>query len=256
MASPGPRVSSRKEGEVVTVTLDGPGRKNAMANDDWRVLTDVIRNIDVEVDRVVVIQGANHDFCAGADLGDGGGVPLSRLTTLNDACLAIHRLPVPTIAKVDGDAIGAGFNLALACDFIVATDRSRFSQIFGRRGLSVDFGGSWILPRLIGLHAAKELVLLGDIIDAASAKRMGLLRSVVQPAELDATVANLVGRLKAVAPVATRLSKQLLNDSFHSSLESSLAAEGLAQSLNLSMDDAKEAAAAFFEKRDPHFRGN
>lgn len=248
-------VQVTRQAGIVTITLDRAGRKNAMTDCGWRAITNAARDIDVSTDRVVVIQGAHGDFCAGADLGDESSTPLERLSTLNAACLAVHHIPCPTIAKIDGDAIGAGLNLALACDFVLATERSRFSEIFVRRGLSVDFGGSWVLPRLVGLHAAKELVLLGEIIDAATARDIGLVRTVVPSDRLDAAADDIIQRLGGVAPVAIRLSKQLLNESFQSTLESSLAAEGLAQSLNLTMHDAGEAAAAFFEKRPAVFTG-
>ena len=121
---------------------------------------------------------------------------------VGDVCLALHHLPQPTIAKVNGIAVGAGLNLALGCDLIVASTEARFSEIFARRGLSVDFGGSWVLPRLIGMHRAKELVFLADIIDAAEAERLGLVNKVVAPGELDAAVADWAGRLADGPPIA------------------------------------------------------
>jgi 2-(1,2-epoxy-1,2-dihydrophenyl)acetyl-CoA isomerase len=178
------------------------------------------------------------------------------MTEVNEACLALHRLPVPTIARVDGVAVGAGMNLALACDFVLASARARFSEIFVRRGLSVDFGGSWVLPRLVGLHRAKELVLLGDIIDAATAHEWGLVREVVEVDALDAAVAALAGRLAAGPPIAMRQSKRMLIDSFEASLERALEDEARSQQINFATADTVEAGAAFLEKRDPVFRGH
>ncbi len=116
---------------------------------------------------------------------------------VNEACLAVHRMRVPVICRVDGYAVGAGMNLALADDFVIASDRARFAQIFVKRGLSVDFGGSWLLPRLVGLHRAKEMVLLGEMIDAAALHGLGIVRQVVPPEELDAAVAVLAEQLAA-----------------------------------------------------------
>ena len=114
---------------------------------------------------------------------------------VGDVALALHRLPKPTIAKVRGVAVGAGCNMALGCDLVVASDNARFSEIFARRGLSIDFGGSWVLPRIVGMHRAKELALFADIIDAAEAERIGLVNRVVPDAEIDAFVDDWAARL-------------------------------------------------------------
>src|SRR4029078_8767617 len=129
--------------------------------------------------RVVVITGAGGEFCAGADLWEAPSATprhgLASMRHVGDVALALHRLPQPTIAKVRGVAVGAGCNLALGCDLVVASTNARFSESFARAGLSVDFGGSWVLPRRIGLHRAKELAFFADIIDATEADRIGLV---------------------------------------------------------------------------------
>jgi len=207
---------------------------------------------------VLVVPGAGEDFCAGADLSgnrDQRRPPMVDMAEVNTACIALHRLPIPTVARVDGVAVGAGMNLALGCDFVVASTRARFSEIFVRRGLSVDFGGSWLLPRLVGLHRAKELVLLGDMLGAEQARDWGLVREVVAPEELDAAVERLTGRLLAGPPVAMRQSKRMLNDSFEASLERALEDEARSQQINFATEDTREAGRAFLEKRDPVFRG-
>jgi enoyl-CoA hydratase/carnithine racemase len=203
-----------------------------------------------------VVTGSGSDFCAGADLSQPSTKhELLNMPEINQACLALHRVRVPTIARVDGYAVGAGMNLALACDFVVASDRAKFAQLFVKRGLSVDFGGSWLLPRLVGLHRAKELALLGETVEAIELHAMGIVREIVPPERLDEAVAELAARLVAAPPVAVAQSKRLLNDSFEASLELALESEARAQAVNTSMDDAREAAAAFFEKRPPVFRG-
>ena len=148
---------------------------------------------------------------------------------VGDVALALHRLPQPTIAKVNSVAVGAGCNLALGCDLIVASDEARFSEIFARRGLSIDFGGSWLVPRLIGLHKAKELALFADIISAKEAEAMGLVNRVVPAGQLDAFVADWAHRLAQGPPIALAQTKRLLNDSFDVTLDEALEREGWAR---------------------------
>ena len=253
-----PPVSLTRDGDVTTLTLSNPRRKNAMTPLAWRMLREALVEVGRSEARVLVVTGEGTDFCAGADLSaraDRPPRPMASMAEVNDACLALHRLPVPTVARVDGVAVGAGMNLALGCDFVVASDRARFSEIFVRRGMSVDFGGSWLLPRLVGLRRAKELVLLGDIIGAAEALEAGLVREVVAPEDLDATVAALAARLAAGAPVAMRQSKRMLTDSFEAGLERALEDEARSQEINFGTDDLTEAVAAFHDKRDPRFTG-
>ncbi len=174
---------------------------------------------------------------------------------ISEIATALHRIPQPTIAKVRGIAAGAGLNMALLCDLVVASDNARFSEIFARRGLTLDFGGSWILPRRVGLHRAKELALFADIIDAAEADRIGLVNRVVPDAELDDFVAGWAQRLAASAPIAISQSKRLLNNSLGVTLEQALDDEGSTQTINFTTADTAEAVRAFLEKREPTFRG-
>src|SRR5699024_9643485 len=153
--------------------------------------------------RVVVLTGDGSDFCSGADLAAGGDAHwLARMRYVNQAALALHDIPQPTIARVDGVAVGAGFSLALGCDLLLASERARFSEIFARRGLSLDLGSSWLLPRRIGLQRAKELSLLAPIIDAEEAERIGLVNRVVPVEELDALVAEWAADLASGPPIA------------------------------------------------------
>jgi enoyl-CoA hydratase/carnithine racemase len=246
-----------RAGAVATLTLVNPRRKNAMSMAGWRALHAALREVAAGDARVLVVTGADGEFCAGADLAAGseGRPPMVDMAEVGEACLALHRLPIPTIARVDGVAVGAGMNLALGCDFVIASSRARFSEIFVKRALSVDFGGSWILPRLVGLHRAKELVLLGDVLDAEQARAWGLVREVVPPEELDGAVARLAERLLAGPPVAMRQSKRMLNDSFEATLERALEDEARSQQINFATEDTEEAGQAFLAKRDPVFRG-
>jgi 2-(1,2-epoxy-1,2-dihydrophenyl)acetyl-CoA isomerase len=247
-----------RSGGAVTITLDRPAKKNAINGAMWDELSSVVGEIARRsADRVVVFTGAGGDFCSGADLSEPseGGHHLARLRRVGDLCLAIARLPQPTIAKVRGVAVGAGLNLALVCDLVVAAEGSRFSEIFAKRGLSLDFGGSWILPRLIGMHRAKELALLAPIIGAAEAAEIGLVNRVLPDADLDAFVDGWVAELVAGPPIALAMTKRMLNNSFNVTLEAALDDEGVSQTVNLGTADNREAIAAFLGKRAPKFEG-
>ncbi len=244
---------------VVTLTLNRPRVKNAIPASMWESLRAIFQEVSQrESDRVLVITGAGGAFCAGAELGPGMGTdhhPLTAMKSVNEAALALHDVPKPTIAKVDGIAVGAGMNLALGCDLIVAGESARFSQIFARRGLSLDFGGSWLLPRLIGLHRAKELALFGDIVSAAEAERLGVVNRVVPDDQLDAFVTDWANRLAQGPPIALRMTKRMLNNAFSSSLAEALDWEALSQTVNFGSADTVEGVAAFVQKRPPVFRG-
>ena len=249
-----------RAGGVVTITLNRPEKKNAINDVMWNELLETFRTIsgNTEKDRVVVITGAGGAFCSGADISGGAARTehgLVHMRHVADVCLALHAVPQPVMAKVGGVAAGAGLNLALGCDLVVASDEARFSEIFARRGLSVDFGGSWVLPRLVGMHKAKELVLLADIIDAKEAQDLGLVNRVVPAAQLDAFVDDWAARLASGPPVALSMSKRLLNQSSAVSLAQALEAEAQAQNVNFGTQDMTEAMSAFVEKREPRFLG-
>lgn len=242
---------------VRTLTLNRPHRRNAIDGPLWHELADALRAINHDdAVRAAVLTGAGGAFCSGADIGTGEDVhPRYKLQRLTDVALALHELSVPTVAKVTGAAVGAGWNLALGCDLVVATPESRFSQIFAKRGLSVDLGGSWLLPRLVGLQQAKRLVLLADTIDAAEAHALGLVTWVTPADEIDAFVDELTGRLAAGPPFALAQSKALLNDGATATMAQALANEARAQPGNFATRDAGEAYAAFAAKRQTEFTG-
>ncbi len=246
---------------IATVTLNRPHRKNAVTGDMWAQLAETFRSLAADADiRCVVITGAGGEFCSGADLAarEGSGRPVHQLAAMrsvNDAALALHRMPQPTIAKVRGVAVGAGCNMALGCDLVVASENARFSEIFAKGGLSVDFGGTWLLPRRVGLHRAKELALFGDIISAADASEMGLVNRVLPDSELDAFVDGWARRLAAGPPIALALTKRMLNNAMNVTMEEALDDEGASQTVNFGTKDTIEAMLAFNEKREPKFKG-
>jgi 2-(1,2-epoxy-1,2-dihydrophenyl)acetyl-CoA isomerase len=241
-----------------TVVLDRRERKNAMRDDDWRQLAKLLRSLEGNAQvRVVVVTGAGGNFCAGADLVVGAEEisPLKRVGLASEVAGALHSLPQPTIAKVGGVAVGAGCNLALGCDFVVASEEARFAQVFVRRGLGLDAGGAWLLPRLVGLRRAKEIALLGDMISATEAYEYGLINRVVGVDDLDAAVDDLATRLAAGPPIAMAAIKRTLHESVGPAIGTSLALEEYSQGFNLVTEDFHEAVGAFVDRRQPTFKG-
>ncbi len=242
---------------VRTLTLNRPHRKNAIDPELWIALRDALdaAGHDRGV-RALVITGAGGSFCSGADISVPEDIhPKYKLQRLTDVALALHELEIPTVAKVTGVAVGAGWNLALGCDLVVATPESTFCQIFSKRGLSIDLGGSWLLPKLVGLQQAKRLTLLAETIDAAEAQALNLVTWVVSAAEIDAFVDDLADRLAAGPPVALAASKALLNEGADRTLRDALANEARAQVGNFATADARAAYAAFAQRREPSFTG-
>lgn len=249
---------------VRTLTIDRPERKNAIPPGGWRQLQDAFADFQASDNRVLIITGAGSEFCSGADLtpdpDDWAALQTvagryERMQIVGAAAHALHRLPKPTIAAVDGIAAGAGLSLALGCDVVVATTRARFSALFVRRGLVVDFGGTWLLPRTIGLLRAKELALSGRTVSAGEAFEMGMATRIVDAAELQATARAVAESFLAGGPAAQAMIKAGLNQYARMSFGEGLDYEAHTQSICLGSEDAAEGIGAFFEKRAPVFKG-
>jgi len=250
-------VRAEVAGAIGTVVLDRPGRKNALGLADWDALREICESLgrDPAV-RVVVVKGAGGDFSAGADLSAPwpAEVPASEaMRRIAQAALSLWHLPKPTIARVEGVAYGAGLNLALACDLAVVAVDARLSEVFVRRGLAVDFGGSWLLPRLVGMAKAKRLALLGSEVRGRDAAEMGLVTEAVPASELDLVVERWVGELSGTSRLALALTKQLLQDGATATFQAALDAECRAQVEAIGGPDANEALSAFLEHRPPRF---
>jgi 2-(1,2-epoxy-1,2-dihydrophenyl)acetyl-CoA isomerase len=246
---------------VVTVTLDRPGTKNACSMSMWLAIRDAFREIAATDARAVVLTGANGDFCSGADVvtSSGGegfqGSHLTAMRLIGESVQAVHGCPIPVVVKVDGVSVGAGFGLALAGDVLYCSDRARFSAIFAKRGLSLDYGTSWFLAQRIGIHKAKELALTAEMMDAARAASLGFVNAVHPAAELDARVAEIVERIASGPPLALSMTKRMLDNAAGSSLAHAIETEAIAQNVNLGSKDMAEAFLAFREKRTPRFTG-
>jgi len=249
---------------VAWITLNRPDARNAvnaeMREEIIAVLTDARTNPAV---RALVLTGAGKGFCTGADLsgprgqgptGPGAGREVMR-TSSQRLIRTLWELEKPVVAAVNGVAAGLGSHLAFACDLVIASEEARFIEIFVRRGLAIDAGGAFLLPRLLGLSRAKELVFFGDDLPAPEAHRLGLVNRVVPAGELAAAAAEWAERLAQGPTFALGMSKRLLNRSLESSLETCLEEEALAQSLVTQSEDTKEGIRAFVEKRPPRFTG-
>lgn len=254
-------VSTRDRGRIRFLTMAAPGTKNAIPRSGWIELAEAFEAFEASDQRALVVTGADGDFSAGADLSadfSGFGTAAANMRYMelpNRAALALHRISKPTVAAVDGVAVGAGMNLALGCDIVIATERARFAEIFANRGLTLDFGGTWLLPRLVGLARAREIALTGRMVGAEEALTIGLVVQTVGHEELEEAAERIAATLASGAPLAQRYIKVALDRSSAMTFEQALAFEGQAQATLLGSEDLFEGAAAFFQKRPPEFKG-
>src|SRR5438132_672180 len=249
---------------IGTITLNRPERLNAITFEVYHELTDFFAKLrdDKEV-RVVVITGAGRAFCSGGDVIDiigelqgrdaGGLLEFTRLT-----CKLIHNmraLPKPIIASLNGTVAGAGACIALASDIRLAAELAKIAFIFVKVGLAgTDMGATYLLPRVVGLAKATELLMTGDFVDAAEAEKIGLYNRVVPRAELERTTREFAEKLASGPALGIAKTKEMLNRELHMSFESALEAEAVAQALCMQTPDFKEAHAAFIEKLPARFK--
>jgi len=249
---------------VATVTLNRPERLNALTFDVYAELRDGFDALGDDDDvRAIVLTGAGRGFCSGGDVDDIIGALLDRsqdelveFTRLTcELIWAIRQCPKPVVAAVNGVAAGAGAVIAAACDIRIAASSATFAFLFTRVGLSgADMGAAWLLPRLVGLGRASELLLTGDSIDAAEAHRIGLANSVVEAGVLLPTAQALAARLAEGPAAALADTKQALNEEASLTLDEALDVEAARQAVLMQGPDFREAHAAFRERRGPRFR--
>jgi len=249
---------------IATITLNRPERLNAITFEVYRELTDFFATLrDEKSVRVVVITGAGRAFCSGGDVvdiigelqgrGAEGLLDFTRLT-----CELIHNmraLAKPIIASLNGTVAGAGACIALASDIRLAAEHAKIAFIFVKVGLAgTDMGATYLLPRVVGLSKATELLMTGDFISAEEAERIGLYNRVVPRERLEAATLELAEKLAAGPALGLAKTKEMLNREMHMGFESALEAEAVAQALCMQTPDFKEAHAAFIEKREATFK--
>jgi enoyl-CoA hydratase len=260
----GPLRVDRREAGVVVLTLDLPDRRNAMTAELTTAWQATIAELASDADaRCVVVTGAGSAFCAGGDVGwigadaDASVAALrARMMPFYRAWLGIRELEIPTVAAVNGPAIGAGLCLALACDLRYATPTAKFSAPFTTLGMHAGMAATWLLPEAVGIPAARELLFTGRAVAGDEAVHLGLVNRIL-PAEgfLDAVLEVATG-IASTAPVATRLTKVALARGGHADFDAALQWEGLAQPITLATDDLQEGLAAARERRPPRFTGH
>ncbi len=253
------------DGGVATITMNRPDALNALSMQLTRDLAAAIRQAAADGARCVVLAANGRAFCAGGDLremktlGDSEGRPEAFLEEPLGALHAVVRLiretPVPFVAAVNGVCAGAGTNIALACDIVIAADDATFREAFVRIGLSPDCGGTFFLPRAVGEKVAAELFMTGDAVDADRAAQIGMINRVVPAGDLAGEASAMAAKLAAGPTGALGRIKRMLNASASNTLEQQLALEHECQVESGRSADFREGVAAFFDKRAPSFTG-
>jgi 2-(1,2-epoxy-1,2-dihydrophenyl)acetyl-CoA isomerase len=252
---------------VMTITLNRPEAANAVRPEDRNALISLLADADAdEKVRVVVLRANGKHFCSGADVGSLAErrakgekrvlEPIKRIMNGAQKLVAcVLDCNKPVIAAVQGAATGLGAHLVYASDLVIATEDAYFAESFVKRGLVVDGGGCYLLPRRIGMQKAKEMAFFGERLSAAEALTLGLVNRVVSTVELDSTVADFAGRLAGAPTSAIAFTKRLLNDSPDTDRSGAFVAEAMAQELQSYAHDSKEGVQAFMEKRPTEFTG-
>jgi 2-(1,2-epoxy-1,2-dihydrophenyl)acetyl-CoA isomerase len=256
----------RLAGEVLRIIIDRPASRNAMDDPMIAAMAASIREAGQdEAVRVVAIAASGANFCAGADLVSKnapterrprvGSIQRRLPATANQLIPVLLTTQTPVVCTVQGWAAGLGFHLALAADFCVAATDAQFWEPFLQRGFTPDSGGSWLIPRLVGLARARELLLLGRRLSGTEAEAWGLIHRAVPADELAVATEELIALLASAPTVAVGLTKWLLHSVAGQDLDRHLQDEALALELSSRSEDFREGLSAFRDKRDPSFRG-
>ena len=252
----------KKEEGFATVTMNRPEKLNAVNEELTRELGDAFLEVggDEKI-KAVILTGTGRAFCSGADLSSPDFTPKNSAAALalgnlaTRMLLAIHNMPKPVIAAVNGPAVGGGCNLALACDVIIASDKAKFMEPYVLRAAHPDFGAIYFLPRMVGLAKAFDLIYSGRMIDAQEAERIGMISRVVPADQLEKVTREMAQNLAKCSSLVISMTKASLNQSLSMDLPTTLNYEAANQSIVFLSEDFKEAMKAFVEKREPKFKG-
>ena len=253
----------KKEG-IGILTLNRPERLNAFNEKMEAEFVQAIQEVSLDDEvRVLVVTGAGKAFCAGADVGRMSGESKPKgaeewrrgFRNIQGIILGLQRLEKPTLAMVNGAAVGGGFDLACACDLRTGSEYARFMVAFTRIGLFPGWGGTWLYARIIGIPKAAELLFTGDFLEAKEAERLGLLNKLVPASELEKETMSLARRIASGPPIALRLAKMQLYKGLGMDLETAMQMAAACETITLTSQDHKEGVAAFQEKRPPKYKG-
>ncbi|MDO8671059.1 MAG: enoyl-CoA hydratase [Dehalococcoidia bacterium] len=260
-----------KNDGVGVITLNRPDRLNAFTTNMFHDLPEALTGMAIDpLVRVLILTGSGRAFCAGADLAEGiiakstdetaGRGQAANLAAymreLQTLIYIIRRMGKPVIGAINGDAVGAGFSLALACDMRIVSAKARFGMVFSRIGLVPDLGGAYFLTHMVGTAKACELIMTGDVFDAAEAYRLGLVNKIVPPEELMSAALELAHKLAEGAPIATALAKDMIYKEANMDIAEALDYEATMQAMAMQTADHLEGVKAFKEKRKPVFQGS
>lgn len=253
------------DGRIATITLNRPENRNSMTPDVMERFRACVARARAEAGlRCVVITGSGRSFCAGADFrsaagslaGEAGALPHERAFATYAPFLDVLDVEVPTIAAMNGHAIGGGLGLALVCDLRVACREARYGANFARLGFHSGMAISYLLPRIVGVPAAADLLFTGRIVGGAEAAALGLVHEAVPAAEVAAAARRRAEAVAACAPLAVRAMKQSLYRGLDWDPRSAARAEAFVQAATLATEDAREGIRALLEKREPRFEGH
>ncbi len=256
----------KKEDHIATLALNRPERLNSINAKMMEELPLALHRIAQDKDvRVLILTGAGRAFCAGGDISQpadssGFGTTVQEIShgllhVYKGTTLQLFNMEIPTIAMVNGVATGWGFDLALACDLRIGSDKARFRVSFTAVGLTPATGGVWLMPRVMGLPKAAELIFTADFVDAGEAQRLGVLNKVVPVDKLESETLAVAKRIANGPPIALRLSKMQLYRGLETDLPAALDTSAACQAICITSEDHKEAVAAFGQKREPVFKG-
>ena len=236
---------------ALVLKFNDKNTKNSISSNDWIEFRKKIKEFDNSDIKYLIISQVNENFSSGAQLGENLSAQMDDVTA---AAKALWDCRKPVISLVDGICAGAGSNMILMSDFIIATPRTRFIEVFARRGLVVDFGGSWTLPRIVGVQKAKELTMTANEIDGQTMFDLNMLYKLVEPNHLESEATDLMGKLDKLSFISICMNKEQIKNGLNKTFSESLELEALNQNSRFIHSDTAEGIMAFVDKRTPYYK--